>query len=110
VSADAEEDAAESMRLLSDLRGVWRRRHPLHGATVLPGLHKIAEAPWQEYFGKSLSARGHAGRSLARDRNKVDASSYAQGTGFPSSASRSAGRSRSVSAVARQARSTGAML
>jgi hypothetical protein len=60
LSADAEEDAAESMRLLSDLRQVFGDSDRMHGENILGGLHKIAEAPWNDYFGKPLTARGLA--------------------------------------------------
>ncbi len=48
------------MRLLSDLREVFGESDALHGETILNGLHKIPEAPWGDYFGKPLNARGLA--------------------------------------------------
>jgi hypothetical protein len=60
LSADAEDDAADSMRLLADLRDVFGTADALHGETILAKLHEISEAPWGEWFGKPLNARSLA--------------------------------------------------
>lgn len=60
LSGDAEDEAAESMRLLSDLRDVFDGADALHTAEILGALCKIEEAPWGNWFGKPLDARGLA--------------------------------------------------
>jgi hypothetical protein len=60
LTADDETDTSLGMRLLADLRDVFGDRESMHGETILTALHKIAEAPWGDYYGKPLSARGLA--------------------------------------------------
>ena len=57
LSAEDDTDTSLGARLLADLRGVFGDAEALHGATILAELHKIEEAPWGNYFGRSLDAR-----------------------------------------------------
>jgi Protein of unknown function (DUF3631) len=48
-------------RLLADLRAIWLDDEThLPTATILDRLHAIEEAPWGDYYGKPLTARGLA--------------------------------------------------
>lgn len=57
LSAEAEEDAAESMRLLADLRTVFGEEDKLWTETILTRLCGIPEAPWGDWFGHALRDR-----------------------------------------------------
>jgi len=53
-------DTSLGARLLADLRDVFGDADAMHGDAILEALHGIAEAPWADYFGKPLNARGLA--------------------------------------------------
>jgi hypothetical protein len=57
LSGNADDDAAEAQRLLSDLRDVFGDSITLHTTTILGGLYKIEEAPWGSWYGHPLSPR-----------------------------------------------------
>ncbi|MGO9079559.1 MAG: DUF3631 domain-containing protein [Streptosporangiaceae bacterium] len=57
LAGDAEEDAAEGMRLLADLRDTFGDADRLWTETILTRLHGIAEAPWGGWFGHPLTSR-----------------------------------------------------
>ena len=49
------------MRLLADIRDVFGdRRPPDHGRPARAGLHDLEDAPWADWYGKPLTARGLA--------------------------------------------------
>ena len=50
-------DGTLGERLLADLRDVFGDADTMHGESILKGLHKISEAPWNDYFGRELNAR-----------------------------------------------------
>ncbi len=58
VATDDEGTLGE--RLLADLRDIWGDEDHLPTATILERLHGIEEAPWSDYYGKPLAARGLA--------------------------------------------------
>lgn len=59
AAADADDaDANLSMRLLADLRDVFGDATTLHTSTILERLHGIEDAPWANFFGSPLDARG----------------------------------------------------
>ena len=88
LSGEAEEDAAESQRLLSDLAAVFTVWKPgkgdefvadgmhdkLHTATILEALCKIPEAPWIE-FGKASRSRTVAWRNCSANTRSGPATS-----------------------------------
>ena len=57
LSGDADDDAAEAQRLLSDLRDVFGDSIALHTTEILTGLCKIEEAPWGSWYGHPLAPR-----------------------------------------------------
>jgi hypothetical protein len=57
LAAEAEEDAAEGMRLLADLRDVFGDADKLWTETILASLHDVPEAPWGDWFGHPLKDR-----------------------------------------------------
>jgi hypothetical protein len=57
LAAEAEEDAAEGMRLLADLRDVFGDADKLWTVTILASLHDVPEAPWGDWFGRPLRDR-----------------------------------------------------
>jgi hypothetical protein len=59
VALTAEDDTDTSLgaRLLTDLRDVFGGTDKMSGEAILDELHKITEAPWNDYFGRPLSAR-----------------------------------------------------
>jgi hypothetical protein len=59
LSAEDDTDTSLGARLLADLRAVFEAEdaEALHGVTILAKLHEIEEAPWGNYFGRSLDAR-----------------------------------------------------
>lgn len=48
-------------RLLGDLVEVWRDEDVLFTTTILERLHKLAESPWSDWYGKPLTDRSLAG-------------------------------------------------
>ncbi|MDP9397524.1 MAG: DUF3631 domain-containing protein, partial [Actinomycetota bacterium] len=50
------------VRLLADLRAVFREEDQLHTDTILDRLHALQEAPWGDLRGKPLDPRGLARR------------------------------------------------
>ncbi len=64
---DARDDDSDGVRLLADIRDIFERRavDPITSATLVDDLHEIEEAPWSEWYGKPISARGVA-KILAR--------------------------------------------
>jgi hypothetical protein len=60
LTADDDTDTTLGARLLADLREVFGDADRMHGETILNALHKIPEAPWQDYFGRPLNARDMA--------------------------------------------------
>src|SRR5262249_38563719 len=60
VTNDDDEGTAGE-RLLADLREIWGEHEShLPTAVILDRLHEIEEAPWSDYYGKPLTARGLA--------------------------------------------------
>ena len=57
LSADAEDDAAENMRLLTDLRAVFGLHESLHTVTILERMHSVEGAPWGDFYGHPLKDR-----------------------------------------------------
>jgi hypothetical protein len=57
LSAEAEEDAADGMRLLADIKDVYGEADKLWTETILHDLHDIPEAPWGQWFGQPLKDR-----------------------------------------------------
>ena len=57
LSDEAEEDAADSVRLLADLRDVFGQQDKLWTKTILGKLHGISEAPWGDWYGHPLKDR-----------------------------------------------------
>ena len=57
LSDEAEEDAADSLRLLADLRDVFGQQDKLWTQTILGKLHEIPEAPWGDWYGHPLKDR-----------------------------------------------------
>jgi hypothetical protein len=49
-----------SERLLADMQEIWTEPEDLFTTTILERLHKIDEAPWCDWYGKPLTARGLA--------------------------------------------------
>lgn len=62
IALSSEDDAPASvgMRLLADVRDVFDGRDHLSTVDLLAGLHALEDAPWGEWYGKPLSARGLA--------------------------------------------------
>ncbi len=62
TALSSEQDAAASlgMRLLADIRDVFGERDHLSTAELLEGLHNLEDAPWSDWYGKALTARGLA--------------------------------------------------
>ena len=57
LTAEDDTDTSLAARLLADLRDVFGDADAMHGDAILTALHKIAEAPWEDYFGHPLNAR-----------------------------------------------------
>jgi hypothetical protein len=57
LSNEAEEDAADGMRLLADLRDVFGQTDKLWTETILDQLHRTPEAPWGDWYGHALRDR-----------------------------------------------------
>ncbi|MGH3218973.1 MAG: DUF3631 domain-containing protein [Streptosporangiaceae bacterium] len=57
LSDAAEEDAADSMRLLADLQAVFGQEDKLWTQAILDALHRIPEAPWGDWYGHPLKDR-----------------------------------------------------
>ena len=57
LTAEDDTDTSLAARLLTDLRDVFGDADAMHGDAILTALHKIAEAPWEDYFGHPLNAR-----------------------------------------------------
>jgi hypothetical protein len=62
VALSSEDDAPASvgMRLLAEIREVFDGRDHLSTADLLAGLHDLDDAPWGDWYGKPLTARGLA--------------------------------------------------
>ena len=57
LADEAEEDAADGVRLLADLRDVFGQQDKLWTKTILGQLHGISEAPWGDWYGHPLKDR-----------------------------------------------------
>jgi Protein of unknown function (DUF3631) len=57
LTAGDEADTSLGARLLADLRDVFGDADAMHGEAILEALRGIAEAPWADYYGKSLNHR-----------------------------------------------------
>jgi Protein of unknown function (DUF3631) len=57
LSDEAEEDAADGIRLLADLRDVFGEEDKLWTETILAALHRTPEAPWGDWYGHPLKDR-----------------------------------------------------
>jgi hypothetical protein len=57
LSDEAEEDAADSMRLLADLRDAFGQQDKLWTQVILDKLHRIPEAGWGDWYGHPLKDR-----------------------------------------------------
>jgi hypothetical protein len=62
LSSDDEREVSAGMRLLADIRDAFDEHLASHlpTATLLDYLHELEDAPWGEWYGKPLSARGLA--------------------------------------------------
>jgi hypothetical protein len=60
LSGEDETPASVGMRLLADIRDIFGDRAHLPTADLLGELHDLEDGPWQEWYGKPLSARGLA--------------------------------------------------
>ena len=60
LTAEDDTDTTLGARLLADLRDVFGDADAMHGETILASLHKIGEAPWNDYFGRPLTHRDMA--------------------------------------------------
>jgi Protein of unknown function (DUF3631) len=58
--ARQEDDDTIGVRLLSEIRTVFGDRDRLTTTDLLTGLHAMDEAPWGDWYGKPLAARGLA--------------------------------------------------
>lgn len=60
LSSAEEERVSIGMRLLADVRDVFREDTHLPTADLLERLHELEDAPWGEWYGKPLTARALA--------------------------------------------------
>lgn len=60
LTSEDDTDTTLGARLLADLRDVFADADAMHGETILSALHKLAEAPWGDYFGRPMNARDMA--------------------------------------------------
>lgn len=60
LSGEDETPASVGMRLLADIRDIFGDRAHLPTADLLSDLHDLEDAPWGDWYGKPLSARGLA--------------------------------------------------
>lgn len=60
LSSDEEAPASTGMRLLEDIRDAFTGVDHLTTTDLLNRLHEMDDAPWGEWFGKPLTARGLA--------------------------------------------------
>jgi hypothetical protein len=60
ISSDEDDQVSVGMRLLADLRDVFKDADHLSTAELLGRLHELEEAPWGEWYGKPITARGLA--------------------------------------------------
>jgi hypothetical protein len=62
LSGDEQDDLSTGMRLLADIRDAFDDLNSDHLATasLLDWLHELDEAPWGDWYGKPLTARGLA--------------------------------------------------
>lgn len=62
IALSSEEDAAFSvgMRLLAEIRVVFEGENHFSTSELLSRLHALEDAPWGEWYGKPLTARGMA--------------------------------------------------
>jgi hypothetical protein len=61
LSAARDTDTTVGERLLADLRAVFGDEDKMHTESILGALHKIAESPWPDWYGRPLNARDLAG-------------------------------------------------
>lgn len=61
-AAQSTDSGSLGVRLLADLKQVFGDAAHLFTETILDGLHKMPEAPWDDLKGKPLDARGLANR------------------------------------------------
>ena len=62
VKASKASTPSLGVRLLGDMRKVFRNADKLHTETILKALHAMDEAPWCDLRGKPIDARGLAAR------------------------------------------------
>jgi uncharacterized protein DUF3631/bifunctional DNA primase/polymerase-like protein/primase-like protein len=60
LSSEDEAPASVGMRLLADIREALEGREHLSTADLLAALHDLEDAPWGDWYGKPLTARGLA--------------------------------------------------
>jgi hypothetical protein len=62
LSGEDEVELSVGMRLLADIRDIFDEQHAEHlpTAKLLSELHGLGDAPWGEWYGQPLSARGLA--------------------------------------------------
>lgn len=60
LSSELEVEFSVGVRLLSDVRDVFEEHDHLATVDLLSGLHDLDDAPWGEWYGKPLTARGLA--------------------------------------------------
>ena len=60
ISSEEDDQASVGIRLLTDVREVFEGADHLTTTALLERLHALEEAPWGEWYGKPLTARGLA--------------------------------------------------
>lgn len=60
LSGEEQQAASTGLRLLGDIREVFAGTDHLSTTELLSGLHDLDDAPWGEWYGKPLTARGLA--------------------------------------------------
>ncbi len=60
LSSEIEVELSVGVRLLADVRDVFAAHDHLATVDLLAGLHDLDDAPWGEWYGKPLTARGLA--------------------------------------------------
>jgi hypothetical protein len=64
------EDESTSTRLLADIRMVFGERDRIATRELLAGLHELEESPWEDWFGKPLTAEEPDLESHHRDHDR----------------------------------------